>query len=142
MREDQGGVYGVSIDGSASKLPESKYSITSTWGCNPENIEKLSQTVLDEMSRIKKEGPAENDLNKVKETMIRERETLVKENSFWLSYLKNHYLYGNKILSFEEYKAFVNSFTAKKIQAIANKYLNTDSYVQVALTPKEKAEIK
>ncbi|MCX6330697.1 MAG: insulinase family protein [Bacteroidia bacterium] len=142
MREDQGGVYGVSINGSASKLPKPKYSITSTWGCNPDNIEKLSQTVLDEMNKIKMNGPTQEDLNKVKETLIRERETQVKENSFWLSYLQNHYLFGNKILSLEEYKALVNSFTIKKIKAVANKYLNTSSYVEVALTPKEKAEAK
>ncbi len=142
MREDQGGVYGVSISGSASKQPKPKYTITSQWGCNPENIEKLSNTLLDEMNKIKKEGPTEIDLNKVKETMIRERETQVKENNFWLSYLQNHYLYGNRLLSLDEYKSFVNSFTVKKIQAVANKYLNTDSYVEVYLTPKEKAEAK
>jgi zinc protease len=142
MREDQGGVYRVSINGSASKLPKPKYSITSTWSCNPDNIEKLSQTVLDEMNKIKMNGPTEEDLNKVKETLIRERETQVKENSFWLSYLQNHYLFGNKILSLEEYEALVNSFTIKKIKAVANKYLNTSSYVEVALTPKEKAEAK
>jgi zinc protease len=142
MREDQGGVYGVSVNGSASKLPRPKYTITSQWGCNPENIEKLSQTVLDEMNKIKKEGPTEIDLNKVKETLIRERETQVKENSFWLSYLQNHYLFGNALLSLEEFKALVNSFTLKKIQAVANKYLNTDKYVEVYLTPREKAEAK
>ncbi len=142
MREDQGGVYGVSINGTFSKLPKPKYSITSTWGCNPDNIEKLSQTVLDEMNKIKMNGPTEEDLNKVKETLIRERETQVKENNFWLSYLQNHYLFGNKILTLEEFNAAINSFTIKKIKAVANKYLNTSSYVEVALTPKEKAEAK
>jgi len=137
MREDQGGVYGVSINGSASKIPEPKYSITSTWGCNPENIEQLSQTVLDEMKKIKTEGPTETDLNKVKETMIRERETRIKENSFWLSYLQNHYLYGTRILSLEEYKELVNSFRQKDIKAVAKKYLDTENYVRVALTPQE-----
>jgi zinc protease len=137
MREDQGGVYGVSISGSPEKLPKSKYSIMSQWGCSPDNIEKLSRTVLNEMNKIKKEGPTETDLNKVKETMIRERETQIKENNFWLSYLQNHYLFENKILSLEEYKTLVNSFTVKKIQVIANRYLDTENYVRVALTPKE-----
>lgn len=140
MREDQGGVYGVSISGSASKLPTPQFTITSTWGCNPENIDKLSQTVLDEMNKIIKEGVSATDLNKVKETMIRERETQMKENNFWLSYLQNHYLFNNKLLSFDEYKNLVNSIDNKDIQRVANKYLNTSSYVKVALTPKEKAE--
>jgi zinc protease len=142
MREDQGGVYGVSINGSPEKLPKSKYSIVSQWGCSPDNIEKLAQTVLDEMNKIKKEGPTETDLNKVKETMIRERETQVKENTFWLSYLQNHYLYGSRILSLEEYKDFVNSFTIKKIQAIAKRYLDTEDYVRVALTPRPDVKAK
>jgi zinc protease len=142
MREDQGGVYGVSINGSASKLPTPKYSITSTWGCNPDNIEKLAQTLLEEMNKIRENGPTETDLNKVKETMIRERETQVKENSFWLAYLQNHYLYGNRILTLEEYKDLVNSFTIKDIKAVAKKYLDTENYVRVALTPKEGVEAK
>jgi zinc protease len=142
MREDQGGVYGVSITGSASKLPTPKFSITSTWGCSPENIKKLSQTVLDEMGKIKKEGPTDIDLNKVKETLIRERETRMKENSFWLSALQSHFLNGDKLLSLEEYKTFINSFSGADIKVIANKYLNTGSYVQVALTPAVKTENK
>lgn len=137
MREDQGGVYGVSINGTASKEPKPEFTITSTWGCNPENIDKLAQTILDEMNKIKSDGPTETDLNKVKETMIRERETRVKENSFWLSYLQNHYIYGNKILSLEEFTELVNSFSAKDIKKVAGKYFDTENYVRVALTPKE-----
>lgn len=142
MREDQGGVYGVSINGSVSKLPESIYTITSTWGCKPENIDTLSQTVLNEMNKIIKDGPSEIDMTKVKETMVRERETQIKENAFWLSYLQNHYMNGIDILSLDEYTNLVNSFTAKKVRAVAKKYLDTKEYVRVALTPKEPAEVK
>ena len=142
MREDQGGVYGVSVNGSASKLPKPKYTIQSMWGCNPDSIKKLTQTVLDEMGKIKKDGPTEVDLNKVKETLIRQRETQLKENSFWLTSLQNHFLFDDKLLSLEEYKTFINTFSIPDIKAVANKYLNTDSYVEVALTPAQKTESK
>lgn len=140
MREDQGGVYGVSINGSVSPLPESTYTITSTWGCKPENIDTLSQTVLNEMRKIVKDGPTENDMKKVKETMIRERETQVRENSFWLSYLQNPYMYGVDLLSLGEYIDFVNAFPAKKVKAIAKRYFDTEEFVRVTLTPMEKTE--
>ncbi|MBG0860355.1 MAG: insulinase family protein [Bacteroidales bacterium] len=142
MREDQGGVYGVGIGGTPSKLPRPEYTINANWGCNPDNISKLSQTVLDEMNKIRTEGPAEADLNKVKETLIRERETRVKENNFWLTTLQNHYVNGDRLLSLEEYKTFVNSFTGDDIKSIARKYLDTKNYVEVALTPAEKTEAK
>jgi len=135
MREEQGGVYGVSIGSSVTKYPAPKYTITASWGCNPDNIKKLSQTVLDEMDKIMKNGPTEIDLNKVKETLNRDMETRVKENSWWMSTLTNHYFQGDKILSLEEYKNSVNAITSADIKAIANKYLNLKSYVEVALTP-------
>jgi zinc protease len=142
MREDQGGVYGVNISGNASKLPKPKYTIQSVWGCSPDNITKLSQTVLTEMEKIKSDGPTETDLNKVKETLIRERETKVKENGFWLSLLQNHFLQGDKLISLDEYKKIVSAVSVADIKTCAGKYLNTGSYVQVALTPAPKAESK
>jgi zinc protease len=142
MREDQGGVYGVNVSGSASRFPESQFTIQSTFGCNPENIDKLTATVIEEMEKIKKNGPTEIDLNKVKETLIRERETRLKENSYWLSVLQNHYIVGDKLRTLDEYKEFINSCTASDVKAVAGKYLNTKSYVQVALTPAQKAEAK
>jgi zinc protease len=138
MREDQGGVYGVSVNGSASKFPKALFTISAGWGCNPDNIKKLTQTVLDEMGKIKKDGPTEIDMNKVKETLFRARESQMKENSFWLSALQNHYFQGDKLLSLDDYKKFVNSITPGDIKTIANKYLNTNNYVQVALTPAPK----
>jgi zinc protease len=141
MREEQGGVYGVSFNGSSSKFPEPKYTITSTWGCNPDSITKLSQIVLGEMAKIRKNGPAVEDLNKVKETLIRERETRLKENNFWVSALQGLYINGDRLLTLDEYKTFVSSFTSKDIKKIAGKYLDTESYVKVALTPAPKTEV-
>ena len=80
-------------------------------------------------------------MNKVKETLIRERETRLKENSFWISALQNYYLNGDQLLNLEEYKKFVNSFTTKDIKKVAGKYLDTERYVKVALTPAPKVEV-
>jgi zinc protease len=139
MREDQGGVYGVSIGGNRAKFPKPNYTINARWGCNPENIGKLSSTVLNEMEKLKKEGPAETDLNKVKETLIRGYETSVKENNFWVSALQEHYLNDIRLMTLDEYKTFVNSFSAKDIKTVAKKYLDTRNYVEVTLTPAVKA---
>jgi zinc protease len=138
MREDQGGVYGVSFGGSLTRFPKAFYNISASWGCSPDNIKKLSQTVLDEMIKIKNDGPAELDLNKVKETLFRERETRMKENSFWLSALQNYYYLGDKLLSLDAYKSFVGSITKEDIKVLANIYLDTKNFVQVSLSPAPK----
>jgi zinc protease len=94
------------------------------------------------MDTIRNNGPREVDLNKVKETLIRERETRLKENNFWLSALQDQFMLGNKLLTLDEYKSYINSFTGKQIKQIADKYLNTQKYVEVALTPSAKTEKK
>jgi zinc protease len=142
MREEQSGVYGVSFNGSSAKYPEPEYTITASWGCNPDSITKLSQIVLGEMAKIMKNGPSVEDLNKVKETLIRERETKLKENNYWISYLQGFYLNGDRLMNLDEYKTFVNSFTSKDIKKIAGKYLDTENYVKVALTPAPKTDVK
>lgn len=142
MREEQSGVYGVSFTGNPVRYPKPKYTISSTWGCNPDSIVKLSGIVLDEMVKIKNNGPSEVDLNKVKETLIRERETRLKENNFWVSALQNLYLNSDRLMTLDEFKAYINSFAANDIRKVAKKYLNTESYVKVALTPAPKNENK
>jgi zinc protease len=90
------------------------------------------------MSKIKKDGPTKIDLDKVKETLIRDRESRMKENSFWMSALQNHYYQGDKLLSLADYDNFVNSISGEDIKTVAYKYLDFNHYVQVELTPAPK----
>jgi len=140
MREDQSGVYGISFEGSPSKFPNPKYTVTSSWGCHPDSVSMLTETVLAEIEKIIKYGPSEEDLGKVKETLIRGRETAMKYKSFWLSALLSHYLNGTVLMTLEEYKSFVSSFTPKDIRKMAKRYLDTRNYVRVALLPAPQAE--
>jgi len=142
MREELSGTYGINVDGTTSKFPKPEFTIETTWGCDPNNISKLTRTVLSEMDTMRREGPKPVDLNKVKETLIRARETNLKENNFWLSALQNHFMLGNRLMTLEEYKKFINSFTSQEIKKIADKYLNTSSYVEVVLTPSPKPPVK
>ena len=66
----------------------------------------------------------------------------MKENGWWLSTLSSHFYQGDRLLTLEEYKNAVNAIKGNDIKVIANKYLNTTSFVQVALTPAPKAEVK
>ncbi len=45
----------------------------------------LTKAVFQEMNQLIDNGPTSEDLAKVKETSIRERETNEKQNNYWLS---------------------------------------------------------
>ena len=135
MREEQGGVYGVNASGSASLYPKPRYSLNFAWGCSPDNVDKLIATVFEEAQKIKTDGPTDVDLNKVKETLIRERETAMKENSYWQQVLLNTYRQGDKLMTLDEYRKLVNSVKAKDIRRIALQYFNEMNYVVGKLMP-------
>jgi len=46
MREDQSGVYGVRASIDMNKYPKSGYSINVSFGCSPDNVKKLVETVF------------------------------------------------------------------------------------------------
>jgi zinc protease len=135
MREDQGGVYGVQLSGDASLYPEARYAIDIVWGCSPQNADALVATVFDEAKKLKTGGPEPADLNKVKEIMIRERESLMKENSYWQQVLQNVYKRGDKLVSLEEYTKFIRSVKPKHISNLTRKYFNENNYVLGKLMP-------
>jgi len=137
MREEQGGVYGVSFQENLTKFPKQEYVITANWGCAPEKVDTLTQTIFGEMERIKKEGPTEVDLAKVKETIIKDYEKQIKQNYFWIGALQELYLYGNKIYSLDEYTKTVESVTIQDIEGTAGKYLDSKKYIRGVLMPKK-----
>ncbi len=137
MREDQGGVYGVRSSIELEKYPKASYSIQVSFGCSPDNVTKLVETVFNEMSTIAKNGPTEVDLKKAKETYINDRESKLKENKFWLSYLQASYFNGFDLQSFEAYKKMVNELTIKDLQKAAKNYFTPKHYVKVVLMPEK-----
>jgi len=137
MREEQGGVYGVSFQENLTKFPKQEYVITANWGCAPEKVDTLTQNVFGEMERVKKEGPTEVDLAKVKETIIKDYEKQIKQNNFWIGALKELYLYGNKIYSLDEYTKTVEAITIQDIKGTAGKYLDSKKYIRGVLMPKK-----
>jgi zinc protease len=136
MREEQGGVYGVSFQENLAKFPRREYTILANWGCSPETVETLTQTVFAEMERIKVEGPTETDLAKIKETMVKDYEKNIRQNGFWMGALQNLYVNGDPIRNLDQYKAIIEAVTVDDIRAIAQKYLDPARYVRGVLMPK------
>ena len=75
MREEQGGVYGVSARPTISKYPNEEVNIMIAWGCAPENVDQLVQTVFAEMDTLQMNGPTEVNIGKAKETTLRDYES-------------------------------------------------------------------
>jgi len=135
LREEKSGVYGVRFGSSPQHFPKAKLEQSINFSCSPDNVDMLIQAALDVIAEVKEKGCDEKNLLKIKETAIRERETYLKENSFWLGSISSNYQNGEDILDVLKYNDWVNSLKASQFTDFAKKYLQTDNYAKMVLMP-------
>lgn len=127
LREDLGGTYGVGVYARTDHIPEERYILNVAFGCSPDRIETMLEAVRTEIAAIQAEPLGELYVTKVKEGLLRKRETALKENGFWLSHLKSSAWHGEDpriVLAFEDY---VDRITAETIQTTAKEYFATEN---------------
>lgn len=137
MREDQGGVYGVQVQQNAALYPTPDYNIFIAWGCSPDNVDTLVNTVFTEMDYLIDNGPGDVNLKKATETFFRDLESNQEENKYWLNKLKDSQWLNSDLYSVEELTDLVNDITKEDLQKAALKYFTKDHYLKVVLMPEE-----
>jgi zinc protease len=95
LREDLGGVYGVQVSGNISRRPRQEYMLSVSFGCLPDNVEKLKKAAFDEIASLKERGIDEGTLTKIVQTRRRAQESDLMENRFWLHELGRAYTFGD-----------------------------------------------
>ena len=138
IREDKSSVYSIGASPSSSKYPDPDYTIAIYYGAAPEKLAEIKKAVFDEVKDFAKKGPTDEELTKAKEQMLRERETALRENGFWMGLLSNtYYIKDGDFSKFGTYDQLVNGLTSKSLKKAFKKYFNFKNYVSVALEPAE-----
>lgn len=140
IREDLGGTYGVRISGGLSRIPREEYSLSVSFGCDPERIEELTQTVFSQMDSLAQFGPDSSTVAKIKETQRRQYEVQLKENGFWLDYLYQTAFFHDDPLRLFGFFERVNSLSPETVRQTLGLYYHKDRYMQFVLTPEEQAQ--
>jgi zinc protease len=135
LREDMGGVYGVSVGAWIGREPTQRRGFRVFFGCNPDNVEKLKKAVFDEVAKIQKEGVGPLYIEKVTEQLKREHETDLKENRWWLSNLQEAYYFGDDFKVVADVDAIAKRVTSDNIKASAKHYFTAGNYVLGVMTP-------
>lgn len=137
LREEKSGVYGVGASGHSSKSPYESFEFNISFPCGPENVDDLVSSALETIQEIQEKGVSEENLNKIKEAQRRDQELHWKTNGYWMNVLKTYHVNGYDYQEVKWLDQRIEDLTAKDIQDVAKKYLNTKAYIQVVLYPEE-----
>jgi zinc protease len=137
LREEMSGIYGGGLRGSLAKRPYNHYSVALSFGCGPENVDKLIKAAMDIIKNAQEKGIEQKDLDKVKETLKKQNEDAMKENDHWLDALSNAWIEQDDPVWILEYSKKVEALTIADIQDAAKKYLNTQNIIKAVLYPEK-----
>lgn len=138
LREDAGGVYGVSISGGINREPFSNYSIGIQFGCAPENVDKLVALVMEEIKNTKANGVAQVNADKIIAEQTRALESEVKENSYWRYNLEQKFFRNTDPLKILDAPKKIREFSVERSKILANKYFDEKNVAKLVLMPEGK----
>ena len=131
LREEMGGVYTVSVNGSLARRPRQEYSINVSFGCAPENVDKLVKAVLDEARRLQEKGVDEDTYKRAREIRRRSYENMTNDDAWWVRRLEYLYTYDGLPAPPEEHPPRA----AERFRQAAARYLDTKQYLLGELDP-------
>jgi zinc protease len=137
LREDLAGIYGGGMYGSLNKHPYNHFSLGASLPCGPENVEKLIAATHEEIDKMKTNGPAVEDLNKVKETWRQQHDVNLKDNNYWARQLLQSVELGIDLQNVLSYEKRIAALTPTDVKEAAVKYLDMKNYVQIVLNPEK-----
>ncbi len=140
LREDESGVYGTGARGTTSKFPNGRYTFMIGFGTGPEKYESLIKSALDEVNKIKTNGPLQVDLDKFVAEQKRQLEVELRENSFWLGQIAGAYQNQEDPTYILRYREELEKLTVDDVKEIANKYLKAERLFTFILFPEEVAK--
>lgn len=138
IREDKSSVYSIGAYGASTKFPKQEYTITVAYGTSPQKLDELKKAIFDIIAEYKQNGPTAEEVAKAQEKMIRERETALRENGYWMGVLSNtYYLKGGDFSEFGTFDKLVKNLTADSTKKAFNDWFDFNNYVSVALAPEK-----
>lgn len=133
IREREGGSYGVGTYGYIMPVPTPHAGLIMQFDTDPKKQNRLMEIIHEEVQTIIDNGPLANDLQKEKESMLKDYQENLEKNSFWRQAIYLYYMYGENEI--KEYKPAVESITGKTVQEMLKKLISADNVFEVVMFP-------
>ncbi|RQO30270.1 peptidase M16 [Taibaiella sp. KBW10] len=138
LREEMGSIYSGGFSGTFSRDPYPNYVLGTQLPTGPENVDAILKATDVEIAKLKKDGPEQKDLDKVKIAIVEKRKENLKTNMYWLNKLEQ--------LKFEEYSKdrfltfdkALEGINVKDIKEAANKFFDGKNSFIGIMNPEKK----
>ena len=100
---------------------------------DPNKQTRLMEIIHEEIQTIVDNGPLDSDLQKEKESMLKDFQENLEKNTFWRQALYMYFMYGQNEV--RDYKAAVEAITAETVQSTLKELLKSGNMFEVVMFP-------
>ncbi len=135
IREREGGSYGVGTYGYMGIQPKPVAALIMQFDTDPQKQTRLMEIIHEEVQTIIDNGPLSTDLQKEKESMIKDFQENIEKNTFWNQALYMYYMYG--LDEVNTYRSNVEGITAETVQAMLKRLVAAGNVLEVVMYPEK-----
>lgn len=135
IREREGGSYGVGTYGYMVELPSPRAGLLMQFDTDPKKQERLMEIIHEEVNTIIKDGPLASDLQKEKESMLKDYQEDLEKNGWWRQSIYMYYMYG--VNNIRDYKSAVEAITGETVQQTLKKLVEAGNIFEVVMFPEQ-----
>jgi zinc protease len=121
IREDEGGTYGVGVNGNLSLRPKETFMFLIGFETNKEMYEKLMGIAIAELQNVANNGPRPEDLKKVKEFLVKKHSEDMENNRYWMNCIQT--MERDKQNPMQDYNDIINGIAADDVANMAKAVL-------------------
>ena len=137
LREALSGTYGVQVSPTYNQIPNQQFLLNIGFGCDPARAAELAKAVFTEIEAFKAAGPTEKQVSDIREQLLREYETNMKQNAYLLGQIWIRYQVPQDLGEFFALAEYYKTIDAALIKGAAQRYLDTANVVRVTLLPEK-----
>ena len=100
---------------------------------DPLKQEKLMAIIHEEVQTIIANGPREDDLQKAKESMLKDFAEEIEQNGWWIDAIEDYYRYDLNLLA--DYENAVKAVNAQTVQQTLKKVVDAGNVFEVVMMP-------
>jgi len=116
--------------------PINEATIMMQFDTDPEKQERLMGIIHAEVNEIVKNGPRADDLQKVKENLLKQLTEDLETNNWWLGAVQRFYQDKQDVLT--EYKASIEALSPELIQSTLKSITDKRNILEVVMKPEAK----
>ncbi|MBQ7180402.1 MAG: insulinase family protein [Bacteroidaceae bacterium] len=136
VREDEGGAYSVGVSASLRDYPEAQGIMQIVLPTAPEKRDRMMEVIYQGVKRMCEEGPSEDNLQKIRQYMLRSHSENLKNNGYWMNQLLVRTRYGEDNVT--SYEREVERVTIADLKKLACRLFNSGNKLVVGMTSPQK----